>query len=346
MMQPAQHEVPGHPLGDAQMSAAGITAAAQSALAGGGFSSAIERLPIVDRATWLQWRMADVTASDVSALFSAHPYGKTRLSLWADKQGLTEGLEDSDVLRRGRWGEAAVLEMLAEERPTWKIIRPRVYLRDRSIRLGGTPDAEAVDPERDGLGIIQTKTVAESVHSREWIGGAPPLGHQLQTLSEMMLAGASWGAVAALVMGRFGWEPVIFDLERNEAAEARIRAGVVQFWNDFEAGLMPVLDPELDAETVKAIYPRAEIKDPPVDLTGDNELSGMLMTRATLQRLAKDAAKQIEKLETTVKMKLGVHERATAPGWRISWRNEPRKGHVVEASNPRVLRISEETANG
>ena len=52
---------------------------------------------------------------------------------------------------------------------------------------------------------------------------------------------------------------------------------------------MPVLDPERDAETVAAIYPKAEIKEPPLDLSGDNELGGMLTTRATLQRLIKDA---------------------------------------------------------
>jgi predicted phage-related endonuclease len=306
------------------------------------FTSNIEQRPITSRAAWLEWRSHDVTASDVAALFGVHPYGKTRLSLWADKRGLTEGLADSAVLQRGRWGEAAVLEMLADERPDWHIRRPKVYLRDRAIRLGGTPDAEAVDPERDGLGVIQTKTVAQSVYEREWINGAPPLGHQLQTLTEMLLANASWGVVAALVLERYAWTPVIFDMQRNEAAEQRIRGGVVQFWNDFDADLMPVLDPEHDAETVRAIYPRAEIKDPPLDLAGDNELPGMLRRRATLQALAKDTKTHIDLIETSVKAKMTVHETATVPGWRIKWANEPRKGYEVAPSNPRVLRIFED----
>jgi predicted phage-related endonuclease len=302
----------------------------------------IERRPIVSREAWLEWRSHDVTASDVAALFGAHPYGKTRLGLWADKRGLTEGLADSDVVRRGRWGESAVLSMLADERPDWTITTPKVYLRDRVIRLGGTPDAEAVDPERDGVGVVQCKIVAESVFDREWIAGAPPLGFQLQTLSEMALDGASWGVIAALVMERYAWRPIIFDLARNEAAEARIRAGVVQFWNDFDADLMPVLDPENDAETVKALYPKAEIKDPPLDLSGDNELPGMLQRRATLLALAKDTKAHVDLIETNVKAKLALHERATVPGWRIKWANEPRKGYEVAPSNPRVLRIFED----
>ena len=210
--------------------------------------------------------MSDVTASDVAALFGCHPYGRTALSVWAEKQGLTEGLADSATLRRGRWGEPAVLAMLADERPTWTVRPAKVYLRDRAVRLGATPDAEAVDLERHGLGVVQCKMVAESVDERESTDGAPPLGFQLQTLSEMTLDGAAWGAIAALVMSAYEWRPVIFDLERHQAAEARIRGAVSTFWANFEAGLMPVLDPERDSETISRIYPKAEIKAPPLTL--------------------------------------------------------------------------------
>ena len=155
---------------------------------------AIERRPITSRAEWLEWRMQDVTASDVAALFGVHPYGRTALSVWAEKSGLTGGLADSAVLRRGRWAEPAVLAMLADERPTW-IIRPRARstLRDASIRLGATPDAVAIDPERPGVGLVQIKTVTERVYERDWTNDEPPIGYQLQALTEAMLAGASWG---------------------------------------------------------------------------------------------------------------------------------------------------------
>jgi predicted phage-related endonuclease len=309
----------------------------RSAWADGG--DPIERRPITDRAEWLAWRMQDVTASDIGALFGVHPYGKSALALWADKQGLTAGLADDPMLRRGRWGEAAVIEMLADERPTWTVRRSKVYLRDRTIRLGGTPDAEAIDPERDGRGAVQCKVISESVFEREWTNGAPPLGFQLQTLTEMMLERASWGAIAALVIERFEWTPVIFELERHEAAEARIRAAVATFWANFEAGLAPALDPEKDAEVVSQIYPRATVKQPPLDLSGDNAIGGQLTRRWRLQRLAKKAQQQVEMIETAIKSKVGPYERAIAPGWRISWKNEPRKGHTVAPSNPRVLRI-------
>jgi predicted phage-related endonuclease len=309
-----------------------------SAHAGG---DAIERRPITSRAEWLLWRLQDVTASDIGALFGVHPYRKSALSVWADKMGLTERTADSAVLQRGRWGEAAVIEMLADERPTWTVRRSKVYLRDPTIRLGATPDAEAIDPQRDGRGVVQCKIVAESVFERDWTNGAPPLGFQLQTLTEMMLEGAAWGAIAALIMTPYEWPPVIFELGRHEAAEGRIRAAVSTFWANFEAGLAPALDPENDAETVKAMYPKAEVKAP-LDLSGDNALPGQLETRARLARLVKGAEKDIAAIETSLKSRLGPHERATAPGWRISWKNEHHEAYSVGPSDRRVLRIAQE----
>ena len=301
---------------------------------------AIERRPIVDRAQWLEWRMQDVTASDVSALFGVHPYGRTPLSVWAEKGGLTEGMADSAILRRGRWGEAAIIEMLRDERPSWEIRRAKVYLRDPSIRLGATPDAVAVDPERAGFGVVQGKTITARVFERDWLDG-PPIGIQLQTLTEAMLAGASWGIVPVLVMDPGGgWEPAIFDVPRHADAEARIRARVARFWSDLEAGLMPAVNPELDAETVAAIYPKALVKDPALDLSHDNELPLLLTARAICKATIKDAETQISRIETDLKAKLREHERAVAPGWTISWKNQHRDAYTAPAADFRVLRIT------
>jgi predicted phage-related endonuclease len=301
---------------------------------------AIERRPIKDRAEWLAWRLQDVTASDVGALFGRHPYGRSALSLWAEKAGLTDsGLADNPTLRRGRWGEAAVLEMLADERPTWTISRPKVYLRDPGVRLGGTPDAEAIDPEREGLGIVQTKTVTRYWYERDWPDGEPPIGFQLQTLVEMLLAGAAWGVIAALVLDGGEWEPVIFPIERHEPAEARIRAATIRFWRDFDAGLIPVINPALDAATVDAIYRKGRIHDP-LDLSGDAAIVDALDKRAVLEEVIKSSQKRVEPLDTLIKARLAEHTRAITPRWRISWKNEPRKAHSVKASDPRVLRIS------
>jgi predicted phage-related endonuclease len=69
-------------------------------------------------------------------------------------------------------------------------------------------------------------------------------------------------------------------------------------------------------------------------------LPGMLQTRATYKRLVSDAEKQIEAIETAVKAKLREHERAVAPGWTISWKNQHRDAYTAPAADFRVLRIT------
>jgi predicted phage-related endonuclease len=303
---------------------------------------AIERRPITSRAEWLAWRLVDVTASDVPALFGVDAFQRTALSVWAEKTGMTGGVADTPTLRRGRWGEAAVIEMLGEERPDLEIRRAKVYLRDPSIRIGATPDAGAIDPEREGMGVVQCKTVNERAFERYWIDGRPPLAYQLQLLTEMMLSTATWGVIAALIMDSGGgWEPLIYEVKRHPAAEARIRDAVVGFWSNLDAGLMPAVNPAEDAETVAAMFPKA-LKPAPVDLSGDNALAVELVERARLKAEIKVADKRCETIETGLKLKLGVNASALVPGWKVTWKNEHHKEYTVAAQDRRVLRINKE----
>ena len=298
----------------------------------------IEQRPITSKAEWLGWRIEDFTAHDTGALFGVHPW-RTLLKIWAEKSALTTGDLDNATLRRGRWGEAAVFEMLADERPDWQIRRARIYLRDPALRLGATPDGVAIDPERDGVGLIEAKTVRKDVFER-W-NDEPPLFYQLQTLTAAMLMQASWAAIATLIMDVGGcWHPHIFMMERNTAAEAKIRRAVARFWADFDAGRMPAVNPERDAETVAELFPKPLTKEP-VDLSTDNQLPIELVERADLKATIKTAEKRVTEIDTDIKGKLGIHESALLPGWKISWVSEHVKEHLVKAQDRRVLRVSE-----
>lgn len=299
----------------------------------------IETRPIVSQSEWLSWRVADFTASDTGALFGLHPW-RSLLKVWAEKSGLTVGGADSAILRRGRWGEAAVLEMLGDERPSWEIRRAKVYLRDSELRLGATPDAAAVDPEREGIGAIECKTASRSAFDK-WLDGQPPLFYQLQTLTEMMLMGASWGVIATLIMDPIGaWHPHLFTMERHRVAEAKIREAVIKFWRDFEAGLMPTVDTAKDADVIAGMYPKPLTKTP-LDLSNDNALPVELVERADLKTTIRTAEKRVAEIDTDLKAKLGVHESAVLPGWKINWKTEHIKEHVVKAQDRRVLRVSQ-----
>jgi predicted phage-related endonuclease len=288
-------------------------------------------------------RRQDVTASDVAAVCGVDRY-RSPLKVWAEKTGAIPPQEDDANMRRGRWLEAAVIEATREERPSWDVRRAGVYLRDPTIRLGATPDAVAVDPAREGVGAVQCKTVRGDLFEQDWGRtddgmAVAPLGYQLQTLTEAMLIGASWATIVVLVIGaRGGAEFYEAPIVRHDAAEARIRRAVARFWAEIDAGRQPPVTYDQDADVVAALHPSDVGTE--VDLSTDNRLPVILHERAELAAQVRSLQGRVSEIETEIKAKIGPHERAHVPGWRISWASQARAGHYVPPSTSRVLRIS------
>jgi predicted phage-related endonuclease len=305
---------------------------------------AVQRSPIEDRASWLAMRQGNINASEVAILLGQSPYGSAA-QLYAEKKGLRPPPAETGVMRRGRWGEAAVFEALAEEQPDWEITRAHIYLHDPELRFGGTPDGFAHRPDREGRGIVQAKTVGRSVFQSRWLGGAEddapklPDGYRIQVLAEMVLSECAWGVLAALVLTEFDWDLHVFDIDRDPIAEAAIRDNVAAFWRDhLDPGVMPPFEPAADGELIEALYPEA--RGTMVDLRGDNRALVLIDEWENLKKAARDLDKAAETLKTEMQANLGPHTYGVvADGRCIQWKNEPRRGHVVEPSNPRVLRI-------
>jgi putative phage-type endonuclease len=300
----------------------------------------IERKPITDRAEWLEWRREDVTASVVGALFGAHPY-TTALRIYAEKRGVEFPDEDNKVMRRGRWLEPAVAKAVEELRPDWKLEAPNCYLRDPDIRLGATPDFFVHHPVH-GLGVLQVKTVAPSVYARDWHNGTEiPFWIVLQALTEMMLADADFGAVAALLVDAHAMDCVILEVPRHAESEAKIIAAVSSFWLCVATGQEPDPDFARDADVVKLLTPR-ETPGKQIDFSRHNELPAMLEQRAALMATMKEADVACETIENEIRFLMGESERASGlNGWTITYKTEHRKEYTVKARSSRVLRISD-----
>lgn len=297
----------------------------------------IEKIKITDRASWLALRRADLTASDIPAVAGADPY-RSPLMVYAEKTGLVEPTADSNLMRRGRWLEAAVFEALLEEFPAWELRRAGVYLRDAALRMGATPDLVAIDRDRPGIGNIQCKVVARPRFDREWQDGRAPLAYQLQTLAEGSLLDSGWNAVAALVIDTYRADLVVDFVDRHAAAEESIRNLVRGFWENVARGVRPAVDYSLDAKIVEAMhmdsYPGIV-----ADLSDDESLVLALSEREQLQSEIKTRRARIDEIETRLKARLGNAETAEAPGWAISWKTQEMPAERRPAQKFRVLRI-------
>ncbi len=306
------------------------------------------RIPIENRQQWLGLRMNDVTASDVPAVCGDGLF-YSAAKVFAEKRGLLALQERTAAMKRGIWGEPAVFAALADENPDWEIRQAKVYLRDVDARLGATPDGVAIVPGREGIVVVQAKTVAGNYFKKNWLfnsndgiaegPAAPPLAYQLQTLTETMLADATCGVIAALVLD-WEWHLRLFWVERNAEAEDRIRRMVKGFWDNYlDTGLMPPVDGNLDEDLVKKLYPNDN--GATIDLSGDNEMPEYVDNLITARADKSDAEKREKYNKTMIAGKLGDATFATiADGRLISNKTVNRKGFTVEPTSFRMLKVS------
>ena len=243
-----------------------------------------------------------------------------------------------------------MFEAIAETFPHWAVTRARVYLFDRELRLGCTPDGFAIRPDCEGRGVIQAKIITRDAFRRRWLtdaedaiedgDAAVPIYYRLQTLTEMMLSEAQWGVVACIIAtGEFGMTLRMFDVERDAELEATILAGVQRFWTEYyDRGIMPPFDPQRDERLVKLLYPRDQ--GTTLDLTTNNrviELADTLVAKraegASADKIAKEAATEIR----------GILQGHTfgllADGRVFSLKTYNTKGRVVEPGTQRRLSV-------
>jgi predicted phage-related endonuclease len=311
----------------------------------------IERIEVTPEYDWLAARREFIGASEIAIVCGVGAYGSLA-ELYAEKKGLRPPLIDNGVLRRGRWGESAVFQALADERPEWKVVRARVHVIDRDRRIACTPDGFAQAPDRDGFGLVQAKVVARSVFRRKWLDdpegsidgpATPPVHFGLQTITERMLNAdrCPWAVLAVLINGEYDWTFRLFDVEHDQDIEDSICANVQDFMRDcLDPGVMPQFEPQRDTALIKQLFPQDDGSE--IDLTGDNRA---LIAVDELTEV-KAAIKRLEKNETGLKAELtGKLGAATfgrlADGRLLSWKLQNRKGHVVEPSSFRVLRVLE-----
>lgn len=301
----------------------------------------IERIRIASREQWLKLRVQDVTASSAACLLGIHPY-QTAFSLWAVKTGrISDEIEDSPPLRRGRLLEPVAVQLLREDRPDWRISDHPVgmYFRDPIARIGATPDLFAHD-ENGRFGSIQIKTVEPGIFRKEWRDAdgnvSPPLWIVVQALIESWLTGAEWAAVAPMVVGH-GVELPVVPVPLHDGIIDRIKSEVAAFWRLVESGKTPDVDYARDSKLIEQLYaPTGEM----IDLQADNAAPDLVDER---QRLAKQKT-AIEDRQKEIKAELltklgGASAGRMRDGRIITANRVSRKAYTVDATSYMDVRI-------
>ena len=291
---------------------------------------------IASRQAWLAMRTQDLTASDIAAARGRSPF-KSQLALYAEKAGLIDPPPLGPIARRGLWFEPAVVEAVKDEHPDWQLVpREEAYYRAPEFRLGATPDRLCYIEDKPVN--LQLKVVAKPEHDKHWEHGVP-FHYQLQATCEAMLVGAAYSMVAALVVNTYSADLYTYKVSRHPGAEDAIRRTAIAFWRNIEHGVRPAAVDASDAAILQKLYPDSQA-DPVLDLSGNNRLPGLLERRVVLKATEKAAKAEIESIDTEIKDALDAHQRASLPGWKISWPTIHVAEKIIPATSFRRLTVS------
>lgn len=317
---------------------------------------------------WLKSRHTGIGSSDAPVILGLSKW-KSPLSLYYEKRGLREESEGESEFRE--WGlalEPAIIAgyervthrkvgtpldlWLATQVPGFEPPPTRYTLaRDADMPfLVASPDGSVLPIDKltpvteDGKeiveppvfyepGVLEVKNVDIS-KGREWEEAQePPLIYQVQVQHQLMVTGAEWASIAALVGGnRFMWA----DVRRDDDLIAMMRKVEIEFWERCLAGDPPPVDgSESTKDLLARLYPKdtGEIKVLPAEmLEWDRKRAA-----ATAALKAAKAAKQ--EAENVIRAAIGdatVGQIDGGPAY--SWKWQTRRAHTVKESEFRVLR--------
>lgn len=301
----------------------------------------IERLRFSSREQWLGYRQKDVTASAAAALLGIHPY-QTAYSLWALKtRKISEDVEETPPMRRGKLLEPVAVQCLKEDRPDWQISDHPLglYFRDPVARIGATPDLFAKD-ENGKWGVIQIKSIEPGIFRKQWRDAdgniTPPLWIVIQAIIECHLTGFEWAAVAPMIVGH-GVELPVVPVPLHEGIIDRIKAEVAAFWRIVEEGRVPDADYGRDAALINQLYePTGAI----VDLAQDNLAVELADEKERLAGEAKRVRERQDQVKAELLTKLGgASAGRLSDGRHITATRVNRKAYDVPASSYMDVRI-------
>ena len=162
----------------------------------------------------------------------------------------------------------------------------------------------------------------------------------IQVLIEAHLTGASWAAVAALVVS-YGIELHVIDVPIHPAIITRIKDETAKFWQMIEAGEEPPPDYGKDAALIEQLFARPEEIE--IDLTGDNEFPEAVQNDQTLGKSLAEISELRKARRAEILHKLGNATKARIATGTITAKSDQAQSLCragIEAAHDQVQGIA------
>ena len=174
---------------------------------------------------WLENRKSGIGGSDAGAIMGVNPY-RGAYSVWADKLGKTDPVDDNEALRQGRDFEEYVARRFAEKTGL-RVRREYGMLRSDAWPWMVANIDRRIIGERAGL---ECKT-SRDIHMKRYKNGDFPLEYYCQCLHYLAVTGWDKWYLAVLV---YGTDLLTFEIKREDVEDdigALIKAEE-SFWHE------------------------------------------------------------------------------------------------------------------
>lgn len=222
----------------------------------------------LDRDEWLEWRRQGLGASDVAAVMGLSPWASP-WSVWADKLGLAPGVDESYVMRRGRFMEPFLADELHRETGLYVVgeqtrCTHKEYPWARCT-VDGFVAESPVSSIDDVLGGFEGKAVSADVWDEV------PAHYRAQVQWSMWVTGLDhwWVYVDHRRTGS------VYELERDDAFIAAMVEACRTFW--FEHVVTQEPPPPDGSEHTREVMNTLWTPDPDETIEADTEMVDVLL---------------------------------------------------------------------
>ena len=261
---------------------------------------------------WLDNRKSGIGGSDAGAIMGVNPY-RGAYSVWADKLGKTDPVDDNEALRQGRDFEDYVARRFSEKTGL-RVRREYGMLRSDAWPWMVANIDRRIIGERAGL---ECKT-SRDIHMKRYKNGDFPLEYYCQCLHYLAVTGWDKWYLAVLV---YGTDLLTFEIKREDVEDdigALIKAED-SFWHEY---VMPERQPLPDGleSTTNALGAVWADSAPDMAIDADNETDALLSRLCGLKRERKTLDDQIAEAENMVKARMQEAEEMRGTGATATWK--------------------------
>jgi putative phage-type endonuclease len=294
-----------------------------------------------DRQAWLNDRKSIITASEVAAIMGVAP-GAARV--WTDKKGWTTpvdlSINDPGFIEMGHALEPVIAELYAKKTGR-KIRRCQSLLRSKAYPwLGATLDYEIYE-DKDGTPVYPPAPLEckSTGNADNWPQkGEPSSKYQVQNQVQMLVTGASWGAISAVI-----GQPFMHHKYQDFMFDRRFMAVVIQKTKEFFDSLQndePPVFPLDNSRSIKEAFDAvAVMAGTAIKLPEESVLWAKELARAEEEKRIAD--RTINQIKNQISNAISQHEQGLMPDGSGSWlyKEETRSAYSVKESKTRVLKF-------